>query len=96
MLQDNRLSVGERAGRFHASLAYTIKDQAEVMREKYGVDKVGLVGGVFQNRILTEQTVNLLQENDFNVYLPNQIPGNDAGLSFGQIIEASAKSGYFI
>ena len=51
---------------------------------------VGLTGGVFQNRLLTEYATTLLRTEGFNVYLPERIPGNDAGISFGQIIEAGS------
>ena len=52
---------------------------------------MGLTGGVFQNRLLTEQVQQLLSETGYTVYLPQHIPCNDAGLSYGQIIEAGYK-----
>jgi hydrogenase maturation protein HypF len=44
----------------------------------------------FQNRLLTEYATILLRTKGFNVYLPELIPGNDAGICFGQIIEAGS------
>lgn len=90
MLLDEGLSVPERASIFHASLAAAIVTQAERVREQSGVNQVGLTGGVFQNRILTEQAVSLLGQRGFSVFLPEKIPTNDAGISYGQIIEAAA------
>ena len=90
MLLDDRLSVGARAAGFHLSLAQALLEQALCIRQLEAVDQVGLGGGVFQNRILTETAVSLLESHGFTVRLAAQIPINDAGISFGQIIEAGA------
>jgi hydrogenase maturation protein HypF len=92
MLQDETKSVAQRAGCFHSSLTASLLAQAERIREDTGVNVIGLSGGVFQNRLLSEQVTRLLQKNDFQVCMPERIPVNDAGISFGQIIEyASAQ-----
>ena len=36
--------------------------------------------------------MNLLQEAGFSVYVPESIPANDAGISFGQIMEVAMSS----
>ncbi len=87
MLMDGAQSIGRRSGVFHASMAGAILDQAIALREQHEFSYVGLTGGVFQNRILTEQAVSLLEENGLEVKLPKRIPVNDAGISFGQVIE---------
>ena len=89
-LLDTSRSVRERAGLFHASLAKAIAAQAEQIRIRSGIGRVGLAGGVFQNRRLTEHAVRLLEQRGFEVFLPERIPTNDAGICFGQIIEAAA------
>lgn len=89
-LLDGHLSVGERAMGFHISLAQALVDQACRLREVYGVFVVGLAGGVFQNRILAEQVIGRLTKNGFDVRLGERIPSNDAGISFGQVIESTA------
>jgi hydrogenase maturation protein HypF len=61
------------------------------MRAEVQVDQVGLCGGVFQNRILTEQLVTLLQDDGFEVYLGSELPCNDAALSYGQAAELAAR-----
>jgi hydrogenase maturation protein HypF len=53
----------------------------------HGITRIGLSGGVFQNRRLTEQACRLLQAAGLDVWLPEHIPVNDAGISFGQVIE---------
>jgi hydrogenase maturation protein HypF len=88
MLTGDSLTVARRAGLFHASLAQALLAQAEAVRMRYGEITVGLGGGVFQNRLLTEQACALLAAAGFEVRLSKQVPCNDAGLSYGQIIEA--------
>jgi hydrogenase maturation protein HypF len=88
MLTGDSLTVARRAGLFHASLAQALLAQAEAVRMRYGKITVGLGGGVFQNRLLTEQACALLAAAGFEVRLSKQVPCNDAGLSYGQIIEA--------
>jgi hydrogenase maturation protein HypF len=79
--------VADRASIFHASMAETILQQSRQARSSQGVSDIGLSGGVFQNRVLTEQAVALLENDGFNVILPETVPVNDAGISFGQVIE---------
>jgi len=84
VLTDPDLSVSERAGIFHATMAQVVVQQARRVREKFAVNQVGLCGGAFQNRVLTEQAVNKLDENGFRVFLPEVLPPNDAALCYGQ------------
>jgi hydrogenase maturation protein HypF len=86
-LQDQTLSQAERAAGFHAALAQAIADQAETLRRELEFSQVGLSGGVFQNRLLAELAIEKLQAAGFQVFLPEKAPMNDAGLSFGQVLE---------
>ncbi|HSJ81018.1 MAG TPA: carbamoyltransferase HypF, partial [Thiobacillus sp.] len=87
MLTDTARPVAERAASFHLSLAQALVDQAQKLRAQTGIQSVGLCGGVFQNRLLAEATCDRLQAAGFAVHLPQRVPVNDAGLSFGQVIE---------
>jgi hydrogenase maturation protein HypF len=87
VMLDSTLSRRERAAVFHASLAYAILQQARAIRNEYDVSTVSFAGGVFQNRVLTEHALALLTSDGFSVHLPELIPVNDAGISFGQVIE---------
>lgn len=87
MMLNDSLSVQARARLFHASLAQSILEQAKIIRELHGVNDILFSGGVFQNRVLTEYAMTLLSNNDFKVCLPELIPINDAGISFGQVME---------
>ncbi len=89
-IRDARLTASVRAAMFHASLARALCDQALAVRENTGVERVGLSGGVFQNRILTERVQAELAAAGFEVLIPRRLPVNDAAISFGQIIEATA------
>jgi len=92
-LQDRSRSVGARSASFHASMSLALLAQARQIRDAHDIQHVGLCGGVFQNRALTEGAATLLAENGFVVHLPERIPVNDAGISFGQIIEYGATAG---
>ena len=84
---DSTSSRRRRAAVFHASMAQVLRQQALALREEYAVNRVSLSGGVFQNRVLTGQALALLEDDGFEVYLPERVPVNDAGISFGQVIE---------
>jgi hydrogenase maturation protein HypF len=87
MLADTTLPVAERAASFHLSLAHALVEQAKQLREQTGIHTIGLTGGVFQNRVLAEAAIGLIEAAGFIVHLPQRLPVNDAGLSFGQVIE---------
>ncbi|MFZ4504219.1 MAG: carbamoyltransferase HypF [Methylovulum sp.] len=89
-LNNQSLSPGTRSSVFHASLATMLVEQAQMLRKTYAVNKVGLTGGVFQNRLLTEQVVAKLTLMGFDVLLHQVVPSNDGGISFGQLIDANA------
>ena len=90
MLRNETQSVSERAACFHATMAHALLEQARTVRKEHGVSEVGLSGGVFQNRVLAEQAISLLEHDGFVVHFPEVLPCNDAGISFGQIMEMGA------
>jgi hydrogenase maturation protein HypF len=91
-LLDPDMSVAGRASMFHASLAGALVDQARAVRAEYGVSRIGLTGGVFQNRLLCERVARLAERDGFELFLPERVPCNDAGLAFGQLVETGALS----
>jgi hydrogenase maturation protein HypF len=91
VLADPGLAAGERAGIFHETMARAVLDQALKIRAQTHYDAVGLSGGVFQNRRLTERVVELLGGAGIDVRLHEEVPANDGGLCFGQVIEAAAR-----
>ncbi|MFP3945049.1 MAG: carbamoyltransferase HypF, partial [Alphaproteobacteria bacterium] len=88
-MADARLTQAERAGLFHSSLAAAIVAEAEAMRERApdSIEAVGLTGGVFQNRVLTELAVHGLEEAGFRAVTAECAPANDGGLAYGQVVE---------
>jgi len=89
-MRDARHSPAVRAAMFHSSLAQALYEQALAVRSHTGVARVGLGGGVFQNRVLAEQVHALLTAAGFEVLIPERLPVNDAAISYGQLVEATA------
>jgi hydrogenase maturation protein HypF len=91
VLLDASLPAAQRAACFHSTLAHALLAQAVQARESHGIEHIGLSGGVFQNRILTETACKLLGTAGFEISLPAHIPVNDAGISYGQVIEFGSR-----
>lgn len=92
-LQIEHLTAEQGAYQFHISLAQALRAQVHYFRERRGEFAVGLSGGVFQNKLLCDLVIDLLQQDGFRVYLPDAIPVNDGGLCYGQVVEAAAVLG---
>jgi hydrogenase maturation protein HypF len=86
------LRSGEPAGvvaaKFHNTLAAVIARMAEVCRDKYGIDRTLLSGGVFLNAALLERTVAILEEKHFAVHYPRRFSPGDEAISAGQALYA--------
>ncbi len=91
LIADAGITAPRRAEVFHASMAAALLQQAQLAREVHAVDQLGLCGGVFQNRFLTELAIAMLVQDGFEVCLPETLPVNDAALSFGQAAELAAQ-----
>jgi len=76
------------SARFHNGLAEVCRVICLELREKFGINEVALSGGVWQNITLLGRSLSLLQESGFRVYIHQQVPTNDGGLSLGQAIIA--------
>lgn len=70
---------------FHLTICEIIKNTAL----KYGVSRIALSGGVFNNKILTENTIQLLEKNGFSVYTNEKVPCGDGGIALGQLYIAA-------
>jgi hydrogenase maturation protein HypF len=64
----------------------------ERIRQAGGSTAVALSGGTFQNMLLLEQVVGLLEEKGFDIYRHRRVPANDGGLALGQAILADRTS----
>jgi len=91
-MMDGSRSVAQRASLFHHSMAEALVQQALAIRESRPVQGVGLCGGVFQNRRLSEACVSRLSQCGFDVWLGERLPVNDAAISFGQVVEFACRA----
>ena len=77
------------SGRFHNTIA---RATAELVREsarRVGRLPVVLTGGCFQNALLTERTLGLL-EPELTVHRHGEVPPGDGGIALGQALVADA------
>ena len=72
--------------RFHNTIIKFTIELCEILRKEYHLSSVILSGGVFQNEILLINIYKELTKKDFKVYIHEQIPANDEGVSIGQMI----------
>jgi hydrogenase maturation protein HypF len=56
-----------------------------------GMEVAVLSGGVFQNRLLLESTAQRLEALGLRVLVPERLPANDGGISYGQAAVAAAR-----
>jgi hydrogenase maturation protein HypF len=78
----------EVAGAFHTTLAEATAEMCRLIRERTGLVRVVLSGGVFQNRLLAEGVVERLAGQGFQVFTHRRVPPNDGGLALGQAVIA--------
>ena len=79
------------SARFHNALAAGTASACIAAAEAHGVDRVVLSGGVFQNRLLLERTAARLRAAGLRVLVPERLPPNDGGISYGQAAIAAAR-----
>ncbi len=75
------------SARFHNAVAQATAAACASIAEAHGLDTVVLSGGVFQNRLLLERTRAELR---LRVLVPERLPPNDGGISYGQAAVAAA------
>jgi hydrogenase maturation protein HypF len=81
------------SARFHTALATATAAACERLAERAGLSAVVLSGGVFQNRLLLERTAEQLERSALRVLVPERLPPNDGGISYGQAAIAAARDG---
>jgi hydrogenase maturation protein HypF len=70
---------------FHNTIAATLLQGCELIRDESGLQTVALSGGTFQNRYLLSHVENNLQQSGFQVFSQNSVPSNDGGIALGQL-----------
>jgi hydrogenase maturation protein HypF len=86
------LSQGRISAKFHHTLLHMLSEICLRVREKWGLNRVALSGGVFQNAFLMEGLSRTLHDQDFRVISHSKVPTNDGGISLGQAVIADAVS----
>ena len=81
------------AARFHNAVATATVAACAQLAAGAGLDLVALGGGTFQNRVLLERTAAGLKEAGLRVLIPERLPPNDGGISYGQAAVAAALGG---
>jgi hydrogenase maturation protein HypF len=85
---------GERAGaisrRFHRAIADATVEACARLADAHGSELVALSGGVFQSRLLLESVSRGLGGAGLRVLVPERLPVNDGGISYGQAAVAAA------
>jgi hydrogenase maturation protein HypF len=87
-------SVARMAARFHFGLARAIRDMVARIRSTsagMSLNRVALSGGCFQNKLLLEEVVRLLEADGLSCLLHAKVPPNDGGLALGQAAIAAAR-----
>jgi hydrogenase maturation protein HypF len=83
------------AARFHYGLAHAIRDMIARLREpdaaRASANTVALSGGCFQNKLLFEEVVRLLESDGLTCLSHAKVPANDGGLALGQAAIAAAR-----
>jgi hydrogenase maturation protein HypF len=78
------------ASRFHRSLVEMLVRICHIIRQRYGIEKVALSGGVFQNAWLLSESLKRLREEGFIPLAHSKVPTNDGGIALGQATIARA------
>ena len=85
--------AGVVSARFHAALARATAQACVAAAGARGLELVVLSGGAFQNRLLLERTASAIEHAGLRVLVPERLPPNDGGISYGQAAVAAARLG---
>jgi hydrogenase maturation protein HypF len=85
--------AGVVSARFHRGLAGATARACVDAASRAGLDLAVLSGGVFQNVALLEATRERLEAAGLRVLVPERLPPNDGGISFGQAAVAAVAAG---
>ncbi len=89
---DAGVAPADVAAGFHRALAAGACAAACHVASSRGLGTVVLSGGVFQNRRLLESTAAALARAGLRVLVPERLPVNDGGISYGQAAVAAASA----
>jgi hydrogenase maturation protein HypF len=79
--------------KLHQTLIHMFAELCAVIRKDTGLSRVVLSDGVFQNSILLNGLIKVLEKENFKVFAHTQVPTNDGGICLGQAMVAAAVTG---
>lgn len=79
------------ASKFHNTIIEASLFQIRNQVKQYGIKKIALTGGCFQNARLLQGMGKALIKDACKVYVPAKIPLNDGGIALGQLYVAAKK-----
>ncbi len=79
------------SAKFHNTIADIIVSVSQAARERTGINRVALSGGVFQNMYLLGRTLDGLDRQGFEALIHHRVPTNDGGIALGQAVVANAR-----
>lgn len=88
---DHGASAARLGARFQATIAVVTRELCAEVRRSTGLGTVCLSGGVFQNAWLATALMRGLERDGFEVWMNEQVPANDGGISYGQAAVAAAR-----
>jgi len=74
------------SARFHNTISELVLEMALKLKKIHTLNQVALSGGVWQNISLLRKSHKALHKAGFKVYIHQQVPANDGGLSLGQAV----------
>jgi hydrogenase maturation protein HypF len=80
------------AARLHAAVAQATARACAMIAESSGLSTIVLSGGVFQNRLLVDDTAAALEHAGLRVLVPQRLGPNDGAISYGQAAVAAARA----
>jgi len=90
----NFKDVSYIAAGFMNTLVKAALDILDNLREIYGIDRVVISGGVFQNMYLLKRILKELKKQGYDVYTHKRVSTNDEGISLGQLAVVENGGGF--
>jgi hydrogenase maturation protein HypF len=85
----DKVPAPEISLKFHYTMAEIVAEMCKLIARESKINRVGLSGGVFQNRLLSKLAVAALEREGFEVFTHRLVPANDGGVSLGQAVVAN-------
>ncbi|MGH2854710.1 MAG: carbamoyltransferase HypF [Solirubrobacteraceae bacterium] len=82
------VTAAQLSARFHRTVIEMVRGTCEAIRERTGIERVVLSGGVFQNELLLRGCHAALGGTGFAVHSHRLVPANDGGVALGQAVVA--------